>query len=68
MAIKWNRSADGYILSKCGVWEITPLFLGQDKPQMYQVLRGGFRFEYTYDTQSGAKMFVNEFVKRNPDQ
>lgn len=32
MSIKWNRSEDGYVDSKCGRFQIRPLFCGRTRP------------------------------------
>ena len=35
--IKWNKSTEGYLTSKCGKFEIEPVFIGRTTPQGFNV-------------------------------
>ena len=37
MTIKWGRSEDGFVTSKCGRYRIVPQFAGRVQPIWYQV-------------------------------
>jgi hypothetical protein len=37
MLIKWNKSEEGYVNSKCGRFEIEPVFIGRTTPQGYNI-------------------------------
>jgi hypothetical protein len=52
--VKWGRSEDGYVRSKCGRWQITPLFWGCVRPQQYQLKKDG-ELVGTFPAQRDAK-------------
>lgn len=38
MPVNWKRSAEGHVESKCGRYEITPLYWGCVSPQSYKLV------------------------------
>lgn len=49
--IQWERSAGGYISSKCGRWQISPVYAGSAQPSGYRLNNG----KGSYSTQREAK-------------
>jgi hypothetical protein len=35
--VKWNKSEEGYRTSKCGKFEIEPIFIGRTTPQGFNI-------------------------------
>jgi len=64
-SIKWGRSEDGYVDSKCGLFRIVPKWWGRVSPQEYVVEH---RVEETWtriesaDTQRDAKRRAQNWV------
>lgn len=57
MTVKWNRSEDGYVTSKCGRFHIDPLFMGCTTAQAYHLNGVGY-----YNTQREAKVAAESLV------
>lgn len=53
--IRWHRSDDGFVESKCGQWRIVPNYCGTTRPQDYQLWRDNVLVEYMARTQRDAK-------------
>ena len=53
--IRWKRSSAGFVESRDGRWHIAPLYWGCTRPQMFELLRDGKRFESYCSTQREAK-------------
>lgn len=61
--VKWNRSVEGFAESKCGRFEIEPLFMGRVSPQAYQLrVDGKVAFRYL-NTQKDAKAEAEAIVR-----
>jgi hypothetical protein len=68
--IKWQRSEDGFVTSKCGRYKIKPQFAGRVQPIWYQIedtLPGGHGMA-TKDTQKDCKEWVEQQVNPPKDQ
>jgi len=61
MKIQWNRSEDGYVESKCGMWKITPLYWGCVRPQNYQLWLGSKKCGGFHETQTEAKKAAERY-------
>jgi hypothetical protein len=68
--IKWNKSDDGYVSSKCGRFDIEPIFMGRTTAQCFRIM---FRPPFTdkrvevgkyIDTQRDAKVAAEDFLYR----
>ena len=55
--IKWGRSDEGFVESKCGRWHITPLYWGCTRPQAYALrdAKTKKKIGAWYETQWDAK-------------
>jgi len=68
--VKWERSEEGYVDSKCGRFEIVPLFCGTTRPQYYEmyytdpVMLTRRRVVGLADTQRSCKDEVEDFLIR----
>lgn len=68
--IKWNRSDEGYVDSKCGRFDIEPLYCGTTRPQYYRcyytdpVTLSRTRVCGLADTQTECKEEVEDFCNR----
>ena len=68
--IKWERSDEGYCDSKCGRFDIVPLYCGTTRPQYYAcyytdpVTLGRTKVTTLSDTQRDCKDEVEDFCKR----
>lgn len=54
--VKWNRSNEGFVESKCGRFTISPEYWGRESAQSYELKekQTGKRYRFQ-DTQSVAK-------------
>jgi len=57
MEIRWNKSDDGFISSKCGKYEIRPNFWGRCNPLNYTLYRGTEKLT-TEETQKECKNYL----------
>ena len=64
--VKWGRSEEGFVLSKCGTFEIEPLFWGSTKPQGYRLWDNerpvGQRMQAVTNNQAAAKHAAEEIA------
>ena len=69
--VKWGRSDEGYVDSKCGRFDIVALYCGTTRPQAYAVYYtdpvtlSRTCIESFADTQSQCKDEADEYLKRN---
>jgi hypothetical protein len=64
MKIKWGKSEEGYVESKCGRWRIVPLYCGTTSPQMYEIIDDDEGRRWTGDTQRMLKADAQDAVDR----
>jgi len=62
IAVKWNRSNEGICHSKCGRFEIEPIFMGCCTPQAYNILKDGNALAKYVSTQKECKAIANKNV------
>jgi hypothetical protein len=73
MTIFWNRSKEGYCTSKCGRFEIEPVFIGRTTPQAFNLYYRQTRFDsrekvaYYADTQRDAKEAAERHAQKVVD-
>ena len=63
--IKWNRSENGFVTSKCGRFSVDPLFMGCETAQAYEVFDcspTGKRIARFLNTQREAKQAAQDFL------
>ena len=60
MKLKWHRSRDGYTGSKCGRFDISPLFYGNCNPVDYEVEDNTTGKKRRCNTQRAAKAWAQE--------
>lgn len=41
MSIRWKRAREGFVESRDGQWQISPLYWGCTRPQIYELRRDG---------------------------
>lgn len=69
--IKWLRSEEGYVDSKCGRFEIVPLWCGTTRPQYFDCYYtdpfdlSRKKVTSLTDTQRDCKAEVESFCKRH---
>ena len=63
--LKWKRSDDGFVDSKCGRFQIVPRWWGRVAPQEY-ILEDKGKQVGSYDTQRAAKNAAERIV--NPPE
>lgn len=56
MKIRWGRSEDGYVDSRCGRFKIRPLYCSCVKPQWYETTYYGKTISRWCSTQRDAKV------------
>jgi hypothetical protein len=63
--IRWGRSEEGYVESKCGRFTISPLYWGHTRPQSYELrdTKTG-RVNMYLDTQADAKDTAGGWVRQ----
>ena len=64
MTVRWGRSRDGYVASKCGRYKIKPEFCGRVTPLWYNVedTRPGGHGMATLGTQKECKDWVERQI------
>lgn len=66
--VKWGRSEEGYVESKCGRFDIVPLYMGRCSAQAYNLIDyGPNRNEYKThmsDTQRDCKENAQDIIDR----
>jgi len=60
--VKWNRSDEGYAVSKCARFDINPLFIGCCTPQAYELLDNETNKRYMSDTQRDCKANAQDIL------
>lgn len=66
--IQWKRSEEGFTESKCGRFEIEPIFIGRTTPQAFQLYYRETAFvprkkiRGFCDTQREAKNYAQSFL------
>jgi hypothetical protein len=55
MGIRWKRANDGFVISHCGKWKITPAYAGCARPQDYVLWCDGKVVSRMHATQREAK-------------
>ena len=67
--IKWGRSDDGYVDSKCGQFRLVPKWWGRVNPQEYVVEHQNSRGEWIRvtagDSQREAKKYAQRWKDKN---
>ena len=64
--IKWGRSQEGYVTSKCGRFEISPKFWGNANPTGYELTFCSQKIgDFEYETQAQAKEEAESFCMHN---
>lgn len=53
--IRWKRSQDGFVESRCGRWQITPEYWSCTEPQAFTLHRDGKIVTRGCETQREAK-------------
>ena len=65
--IKWGKSVDGFVESKCGRFSISPEYWGRVNPQSYTLFDRKTKKEYKLiDTQKLAKKKADEILNPKP--
>ena len=66
--IQWKRSDEGFCESKCGRFDIVPLYCGRCDPQYYEVYdnepKPRVRVAALCDTQRECKAEVEDYLER----
>ena len=44
--IKWSRSKEGFVKSKCGRFSISPLYCGSTRPEFYEMRDNDLGIKY----------------------
>jgi len=60
--VRWARSEDGHVDSKCGRFSIFPLYCGRVAPQFYKVRDRETGREATRDRQGDCKQWAHDEV------
>lgn len=58
--IRWKRANDGFVESHDGRWQISPLYMGCTRAQMYELRRDGKVVASYCATQREAKDLAEE--------
>jgi len=66
MIVGWKRANDGFVKSRCGHWQIAPLYCGCTRPQSYELRRDGSVVASFCTTQREA--FAEDLVSARPAQ
>ena len=66
--VKWGRSEEGYVESKCGRFDIVPLWMGTTRAQAYDLIDTGpnrnLYVRTMHDTQRLAKEHAQEIINQ----
>ena len=62
--VKWHRSAEGFVESKCGRFRIAPKFQGCTTPKSYELIDGRATRGSLFESQRDCKLEAEEIAKR----
>lgn len=66
--VKWGRSEEGYVFSKCGRYIIDPVFWGRERPHSYRLSFGKQQLSEGHWTIRDAKAAAEAHARKEaPD-
>ncbi len=62
-AVRWKRSDDGFVVSRCGFWRIAPVYGGGTRPESYKLYFDN-RMAGSGQTQRECKAIAKSYAPR----